>query len=78
MGLRPAKVVDAVGGVKGNDFSDGGVQLEDVDAAVSEYAEVLGRGNRELGFVEWAEFDGVTVEGGLEDRHVAAEIGVWR
>lgn len=71
MGFRPAEVVDAVGGVEGGAFCDGGSELEDVEAAVAEYAEILGRGDCELVLVEWAEFDGVAVERGLENWHVA-------
>ncbi|KAL2511647.1 Tonoplast dicarboxylate transporter [Abeliophyllum distichum] len=58
--------------------SDGGVQLEDVEAAVSEYAEVLGGRDSQLGLVEWAEFDGVAIERGFEYWHVVAEIGIWQ
>lgn len=76
MGLRPAQIVDAVGSVERGAFRDGGTELEDVDAAVAEDAEVLGGGDGELVLVERAEFDGVAVERGLKDRHVAAGIGV--
>lgn len=76
--FRPAEVVDAVGGIKGRAFCDGGSELEDVKTAVAEYAEVLSGSDCELVLVEWAEFDGVPVEGNLKDWHVAvaSEIGI--
>ncbi|GER24504.1 NAD-dependent glycerol-3-phosphate dehydrogenase family protein [Striga asiatica] len=73
VGFRPAEVVDAVGGVEGRALGDGRPELENVEAAVAEYAEVLGGGDGELVLVEWAELDGVAVEGGFEDRHGAAD-----
>lgn len=70
VGLGPGDVVDAVGGVEGGNFGDGsGGEVEDVEAAVAEDAEVLGGGDGEAVLVEGAEFDGVAVEGGFEDGH---------
>lgn len=70
--FRPAEVVDAVGRVEGGALCDGGTELEDVDAAVAEYAEILGGGDCELVLVERAEFDGVAVERRLKHWHVVA------
>lgn len=72
--FRPGEVVDAVGGVVGDELGDrgeGGVrgEVEDVEAAVAEDAEVLGGGDGEAVLVERAEVDGVTVEGGFENGH---------
>lgn len=69
--FRPAEVVDAVGRVEGGAFCDGGAELEDVDAAVPEYAEILGGGDCELVLVERAELDRVAVERRLKHWHVA-------
>lgn len=72
VGLGPGDVVDPVGGVEGGDFGDGsggGGEVEDVEAAVAEDAEVLGGGDGEAVLVEGAEFDGVAVEGGFEEGH---------
>lgn len=40
-----------------------------METAVAEYAKVLGGGDGEAVFVERAEFDGVAIEGGLEEWH---------
>lgn len=40
-----------------------------METTVSEDAKVLGCGDSESGFVEWAEFDGVAVKWYLEDWH---------
>lgn len=40
-----------------------------METAVAEDAEVLGGGDGDAVFVEWTELDGVTVEGGFENRH---------
>ncbi|KAM3748351.1 hypothetical protein ACB098_05G102300 [Castanea mollissima] len=73
VGLGPGDVVDAVGGVEGGELYErggrSGREVEDVDAAVAEDAEVLGGGYGEAGLVEWAEFYGVSVEWGFEDGH---------
>lgn len=75
--FRPADVVDSVGCVEGGALGDGGAELEDVDPAVAEYAEILRGGDGDLVLVERAEFDGVAVERRLENWHFsAAEIGV--
>lgn len=80
MGFGPAEVVDAVGGVEGGELGDGGGggEVEDVDAAVSEDAEVLGGGDGELGFEEGGEFHGVAIEGGLEYWHFWNEEEIGR
>lgn len=73
MGLRPGYVVDAVGGVVGGELRDweGWVwgELEDVDAAVAQDAEVLGGGDGHAVLIEGAELHGVSVEWGFENRH---------
>lgn len=74
MGFGPGDVVDSVGGVEEGEFSDGGGrwrggEVEDVETAIAEDAEVLGGGNRQAVFVEGAKFDGVAVERGFEHRH---------
>lgn len=77
VGLGPAAVVDAVGGVEGGELRDGGgtrgggggEEVEDVEAAIAEDAEVLGGGDEKAALVEGAESDGVAAEGRLEQRH---------
>ena len=79
MGLRPCDVVYAVGGVVGDELGDwlagyagaqrGGREVDDVEAAVAEDAEVLRGGDREPGLVEGAELNGVTVERSFEHWH---------
>lgn len=79
VGLGPGHVVDAVSGVEGGDLGDGGggrggggrEEVNDVEAAVSEDAEVLGGGDGEAGLVVGAEFHGVAVERGFEDWHLS-------
>lgn len=71
MRFRPGDVVNAVGGVKRGELGDGlgGVEVEDVETAVAEDAEVLGSAHGETVLVKWTEFDGVAVKWGFEYRH---------
>lgn len=79
MGLGPCDVVYAVGGVVGDELGDwlvgcGGAQrgrgeVDNVEAAVAEDAEVLGGGDGEPRLVEGAELDGVAVERGFKYWH---------
>lgn len=72
MGLRPGTVVDAIGGFKGSELGDdagGRGEVEDVEAAIADEAEVLGGGDEDAGLVEGAELHGVTIELGSERWH---------
>lgn len=74
MGFGPGDIVDSVGGVEGDELGDGSGargrgEVDDVEAAVAEDAEVLGGGDGEAGLVEGAELDGVAVERGFEYWH---------
>ena len=73
VGFGPGHVVDAVGGVVGDQLRDGEGRLrgevEDVEAAVAQDAEVLGGGHGQAVLVEGAELYGVAVERGFENRH---------
>lgn len=74
MGFGPGDIVDSVGGVEGDELGDGcGArgrgEVDDVEAAVAEDAEVLRGGDGEAGLVEGAELDGVAVERGFEYWH---------
>lgn len=72
MRFRPSDVVNAVGSVERGELRDGlrGVEVEDVETAVAEDAEVLGGGDGETVLEKWTEFDGVAVKRGFEYRHV--------
>lgn len=67
----PGDVVDSVGGVEGEVLGNwaGGVEIENVQAAIAEDSEILGGGDGEAGLVEGAELDGVAIEGGFKDGH---------
>lgn len=71
--LRPGAVVDAVGRVEEAELGDGGLgggrELEDVEAAVAEDAEVLGGGDGEPVLIKRAEFYRIAIKGGFEERH---------
>ena len=75
VGFGPSDIVYAVGGVVGGELGDGcggaasGREVEDVEAAIAEDAEVLGGGYGETVLVERTEFDGVAVEWGFEEGH---------
>lgn len=82
MGFGPGEVVDAVGGVEEGELGDGGGgwgwgEVEDVEAAIAEDAEVLGGGYGQAVFVKGAEFNGVAVEWGFEHRHCDG-VDCWR
>lgn len=72
MRFRPSYVVNAVGSVERGELRDGlrGVEVQDVETAVAEDAEVLGGGDGETVLEKWTEFDGVAVKWGFEHRHV--------
>lgn len=71
--FRPANVVNAVSGVVSGDFRYGSVwsELKNVNSAVTKDAEILCGGDGDFVFVKGAEFDGVTVKGGSEYRHLS-------
>lgn len=70
--LGPSAVVDAIGGVEGAELDDGaggGVDVDDLDSAIPDDAEVLGARHHEPRLEEGTELDGVPAEPRLEDRH---------
>lgn len=72
MRFRPSDVVNAVGSVERGELREGlrGVEVEDVETAVTEDSEVLGGADGETVLEKWTEFDGVAVKWGFENRHV--------
>lgn len=72
VGLGPAAIVNGVGGFEGSELGDdrgGGEQLEHVQTAVSEDAEVLRRRRQYPPLEERAEPHRVAGERRLEHRH---------
>lgn len=69
--FRPSYVVNAVRSVERSELGDGlgGVEVKDVDTAVSEDAEVLGGADGQTVLVKWTEFHGVAVKWGFKYRH---------
>lgn len=67
----PRNIVDTVSGVESDVLGNGtgGIEIEDVKAAIAEDSEILGGGDGDAGLVEGAEFDGVAIEGGFKDGH---------
>lgn len=76
VGLRPGYVVDTISSVESSKLRDSvrGIwgEVEDVQTTIAKDAEVLGSGDGQATFVEWAELHGVAVEWGFEQWH-----GFW-
>lgn len=72
MRFGPGDVVNTVGSVEGDEFRESGSarrEVEYVETAVSEDAEVLGSGDGEARLVEGREFDRVAIERRFKNRH---------